>query len=354
MNENYPENGAQPPLDKEVTAEFLGLDDLDADVDAESDGRIRTILAGGAAVAVIALAVVGGIALSSESSGTTPAPGGQANGEVLSVAVAGKPTHVQVGSCDSPAAARFTATLTAKRTPVDVTYRWVVDGASGTDRHVTLRAKHTTLTHKVKAAAGSRRVSATLKVIRPTIDQPEQAVVQVRCGAAGESSTTATQTDTATETVPALVGLSAKDATAALKQFGLSARIRYVDGGIRGTVVETWPVAGTPVPKGSTVQLDVGKGATESASLTMPDLVDKTELQARALLKEAGWHGRLEITNSPTIDPRQDGLIEYQNPRKGTHISADDVIELAIWSLDDRSNDGEPEPTSEQFPHEPN
>lgn len=241
MNENYPHSGDEiPPVDDDITADDLGFGDLDDELDVDTGGRTRAIVAGAAALAVVALAVVGAVVLTGESSG----------------------------------------------------------------------------------------------VVAPPDDQP---------AGAGHPSGPATSTNTATETVPSLVGLTVKKAVAAVTQYGLSPRISYADGGVPGTVLETWPSAGTTVPRGSTVQLVVARD--EPVTFAMPDLVGVNEPEARSLLKKAGWRGDLEVRFVHTFDQSQDGLIERHEPSPGTQVATGDSIELDI-----RQYAGEPDPSTEMSP----
>lgn len=348
MTEPTSEMGTGYPLDDdENTTEYLGFDDLDGDLDTESGPPIRTIVSVGAAVLVAALAVVGGIALASGSSESPRVP--LPTRPTLTVTVAAASPKLHIKTCDRPATARFTATLVSKRTPVEVSYRWVDNGKPGIDRQVTLRNERTTLTHKI-TGTGAGRVGSTVEVLSPRVATPAPAVIRVTCGTSATTSGSEPRTGTGTATVPALTGLSIVDASAALRERGLAVEVSYVAGGFRDVVRKTSPGAGTEVAKGSTVVLVVGLGEQEPSTLAMPDVIDMTERQARAVLRAAGWHGELRIELVEAQQRSEHGLVVDQIPAAGADIAADDVIEIAIAQF---LEDPEPSATTTQRPDPP-
>lgn len=349
MTEPTSEMGTGYPLDDENTAEYLGFDDLDGDLETESGPPIRTIVSVGAAVLVAALAVVGGIALSSESSDTDTPRDASPSEPALTVTVAAASPRLHIKTCDQPATARFTATLVSKHTPVEVSYRWVDNGTPGPERQVTLRKERTTLTHKI-TGTGAGRVGSTVEVLSPRAETPAPAVIRVTCGTSATTSGPDPRTGTGTATVPALAGLSIEDASAALRERGLAVEVSYVAGGFRDVVRKTSPSAGTEVTKGSTVVLDVELGEQEPSTLAMPDVIDKTERQARAALKAAGWHGELRIELVEAAQRSEHGLVVDQIPAAGADIAADDIIEIAIAQF---LEDPEPSATTTQRPDPP-
>lgn len=349
MTEPTSEMGTGYPLDDENTTEYLAFDDLDDDLDTESGPPIRTIVSVGAAVLVAALAVIGGIALSSESSGANSGSDTRPSDPTLAVTVAPASPRLHIKTCDRPATARFTATLVSKRTPVEVSYRWVDNGKPGTDRQVTLRNERTTLTHKI-TGTGAGRVGSTVEVLSPRVETPAPAVIRVTCGTSATTSGPEPRTGTGTATVPALTGLSIVDASAALRERGLAVEVSYVAGGFRDVVRKTSPGAGTEVAKGSTVVLVVELGKQEPSTLAMPDVIDKTERQARAALRAAGWHGELRIELVEAQQRSEHGLVVDQIPAAGADITADDVIEIAIAQF---LEEPEPSVTTTHAPPQP-
>lgn len=349
MTEPTSEMGTGYPLDDENTAEYLAFDDLDDDLDTESGPPIRTIVSVGAAVLVAALAVGAGIALSSESSGANPPSDTRPSVPTLAVTVAAASPRLHIKTCDQPATARFTATLVSKRAPATVSYRWVDNGKPGIDRQVTLRKERTTLTHKI-TGTGAGRVGSTVELLSPRVKTPAPAVVRVTCGISGTTSGPEPGTGTTMAIVPALTGLSIEDATAALRERGLAVEVSYVKGGFRDVVRKTAPSAGTEVAKGTTVILVVESGEQEPSTLTMPDVIDMTERQARAALRAAGWHGELRIELVQAAQRSEHGLIVDQIPTAGADIAADDVIEIAIAQF---LEEPEPSATTTHAPPQP-
>jgi serine/threonine-protein kinase len=89
-----------------------------------------------------------------------------------------------------------------------------------------------------------------------------------------------------------------------------------------GTVLEQDPAAGTEVDEGSTVTLTVAKAPPR---VEVPDVLDKTEAEARAALEDAGFTVRRVREDVQTAD--EDGVVIDQDPpageerRKGTRVT---------------------------------
>jgi beta-lactam-binding protein with PASTA domain/predicted Ser/Thr protein kinase len=94
-----------------------------------------------------------------------------------------------------------------------------------------------------------------------------------------------------------------------------------------GIVVKQSPNEGEQV-KGSTIVLEVSNGA--DAEITMPEVIDLTEDEARAKLKEAGHKGEIEIKDEPTADPARDGLVSASEPGEDDTLKASDKVVLHI------------------------
>ncbi|MGH3468065.1 MAG: Stk1 family PASTA domain-containing Ser/Thr kinase, partial [Thermocrispum sp.] len=102
-------------------------------------------------------------------------------------------------------------------------------------------------------------------------------------------------------------GKTYDEAKAGLEGAGFKVDRKDVDSSDpEGTVVKQSPNSGEEV-KGATITLEVSNGA--DAEIEMPDLVDLTEQEAKAKLKDAGHQGKVEVVDEPTFDPSRDGLI---------------------------------------------
>ena len=93
--------------------------------------------------------------------------------------------------------------------------------------------------------------------------------------------------------VPKLAGLSADAAKKKLTDLGLQATVteRFSESVDSGDVISSSPKAGTPLAKGSTVELVVSKGPPP---VTVPNVVDRDRDSAIAALEAAGLRVRIE------------------------------------------------------------
>jgi serine/threonine-protein kinase len=113
--------------------------------------------------------------------------------------------------------------------------------------------------------------------------------------------------------LPNVIGRSFDDAAAALRESGFTPVRRDVEAPEpEGTVVGMSPSAGTLVPPGTRVTLNVSTGQSTTA---VPDVVGEEEASARATLQNEGW--RVLIRDTPTTNPDEDGLVITQTPPPG-------------------------------------
>jgi serine/threonine-protein kinase len=133
-------------------------------------------------------------------------------------------------------------------------------------------------------------------------------------------------TGASTVKVPDVKGKSKEDATAALKQAGLTvaAITDTVPGGglAKDLVVSTNPAIGEAVDRGALITLQVSSG-----EVTVPDVVGKTDKQAIALLKKAGvTAGQILVVQVPSDQPA--GQVLQQDPGPGKQ---DTIEQVKIW-----------------------
>jgi eukaryotic-like serine/threonine-protein kinase len=125
--------------------------------------------------------------------------------------------------------------------------------------------------------------------------------------------------------VPTLVGLSQAQAFQALQAVGLlMGPITLLDSSNQGagTVLQSNPVVGTPLAKGSAVALTVSSGKVK-----VPSVVGEQQAQARADLSNAGFQVQV-ITQQSTSVP--DGTVTAQNPKGGTLLQQNKTVTITV------------------------
>lgn len=128
-------------------------------------------------------------------------------------------------------------------------------------------------------------------------------------------------------TVPALAGLSRREAEGELKQAGLQLGqvTTQTSDSARGLVLASAPSQGQVVPQGTRVELVVSSGP---ASLTMPDVVGHDLEAANALLAQLGFPtGPLEYDPSALFPA---GTVVAQTPAAGSTVAAGTIVTLRI------------------------
>jgi serine/threonine-protein kinase len=138
-------------------------------------------------------------------------------------------------------------------------------------------------------------------------------------------------------TVPDVVGRNADDAQQQLRQAGFQVRQTKVDrGGDEGDVVATDPPAGTPVPQGSTVVLQVTSGDGSSGA-DMPDVTGDKLPTAQRKLEQKGITD-VSVTTRATTDEDSDGRVLSQSPSAGSQISPGDPVSLVVGKVSGSSS----------------
>ncbi|MFF3437881.1 Stk1 family PASTA domain-containing Ser/Thr kinase [Streptosporangium sp. NPDC002721] len=147
--------------------------------------------------------------------------------------------------------------------------------------------------------------------------------------------------------VPAVLNMSAEDATKALEDAGFEVNLQTKPSSRKqGIVFETVPAAGKKANKGSTVRIYVPKEAVE-----VPAVVNLTVGDAKNALKEAGF--KWKVVEQPSDLPKDTVL--SQSPEAGGKYQQGTTITLIV------SSGAPPEPTEqptipeeqETFPEEP-
>jgi serine/threonine-protein kinase len=134
--------------------------------------------------------------------------------------------------------------------------------------------------------------------------------------------------------VPNVVSQSFEDAEAALEAAGFVVRRSDQNSNIApNTVIETRPAAGAELQRGATVTVIVSKGPEDVA---VPDVVGLDEESARLEIEGAGL--TVSVSDDPTEDPNEDGLVVAQDPSGGDRVEEGSTIVLFVgrFSGDDQ------------------
>ena len=157
----------------------------------------------------------------------------------------------------------------------------------------------------------------------PGIDVAEDSVVRLDVAEARQPAVERVD-------VPDTVGTNVADARARLRDLGLRVRVlRVVAADPAGTVVRQSPQAGARVREGATVTLRVSTGPAE---VTIPDVIGLDEATARSELEDAGFDVR--VTEEPTSDPAQDGVVLAQAPAGGSTAREGAVATITVARFD--------------------
>jgi serine/threonine-protein kinase len=144
---------------------------------------------------------------------------------------------------------------------------------------------------------------------------------------------------TNTVQVPDVVGRTAAEAGAILREAGLSTPNVVVVPSARpeNEVVAQNPPAGSEAQRGSTVRINVSNGrgggggggtTTAPAGTELPDVVGQPEQDAIQALEDAG--ASVEVVDEPVDDPADDGIVLRQDPEGGTTIEAGDGVQIVV------------------------
>ena len=126
--------------------------------------------------------------------------------------------------------------------------------------------------------------------------------------------------------VPAVEGLTREEAETRIREAGFEpdATRVFSDDVDEGRVVEVSPAEGTSIELGSTVTLRVSRGPEP---VQVPDVVGRSEADARSALEGAGLTVRTEQQESETEDP---GTVLEQNPAAGEEVERGSEVTLTV------------------------
>jgi beta-lactam-binding protein with PASTA domain/tRNA A-37 threonylcarbamoyl transferase component Bud32 len=126
--------------------------------------------------------------------------------------------------------------------------------------------------------------------------------------------------------VPNVIGQSFEAAKAALEGEGFVVKRSDQNSNIDpNTVIDTRPPSGTELQRGATVTVIVSKGPQD---LAVPNVEGLDEETARQELEDAGFS--VSVSDDPTDDPSQDGIVVAQDPPGGDRAQEGDTVVIFV------------------------
>ncbi|MCK9929484.1 PASTA domain-containing protein [Frankia sp. Mgl5] len=129
--------------------------------------------------------------------------------------------------------------------------------------------------------------------------------------------------------IPDVVGRPVAEAEEALRTAGLTNIIRTtrLDDRPAGSVIGMHPAAGSEVSRDAAIELDVSDGPGHT---TVPDLVGRSEVDARSGLDTAGLKMVVQENSGPSkVGP---GLVERTDPPGGTQVAYGTTVTISVVS----------------------
>jgi eukaryotic-like serine/threonine-protein kinase len=127
--------------------------------------------------------------------------------------------------------------------------------------------------------------------------------------------------------VPALVGKSTDEATAALQQFGLTLGAKSEgetsDASLIGKIIDSTPKAGETAPGGSAVAVVIG---VKPANVDVPDVSGQDQASAQKALADAGLTA--QVTQVDSSDDA--GKVVGTDPAAGTSVQKGSTVTLQV------------------------
>jgi serine/threonine-protein kinase len=153
-------------------------------------------------------------------------------------------------------------------------------------------------------------------------------------GSEVDADTTVTITvssgEQSTFSVPNVVGKNENDAVDILRnddgQFKVKTEHESSSTVDEGKVISQSPVGGSDAPKGATVTITVSSGPEQ---VEVPDVLGKTENQARGILLQAGFKVNVIYVATP-LDNTDDGTVVDQDPNSGTQADKGSTVTIRV------------------------
>ena len=136
---------------------------------------------------------------------------------------------------------------------------------------------------------------------------------------------------TGAATVPSVKGKSESDATKAISDAGLKAKVldQYSDSVAKGKVIDQFPAGGSKAASGSEVLIAVSLGKEPSSAVAAPDVMGMTEAEAVSAIEDAGLVAAIEQLASADVPA---GTVGYQFPAAGTQVAPGSEMLVAVSS----------------------
>lgn len=129
-------------------------------------------------------------------------------------------------------------------------------------------------------------------------------------------------------TVPEIVGRTQEEAQSAITRAGLvwgTPTRAYSDTVVAGSVISCKPPTGTAIPVGQAVTAVISRGVEQK---TVPDVVGRTEREARTAITDAGLTvGAVTNDYSPTVDK---GKVISSDPAAGQSVNHSSAVALVV------------------------
>jgi serine/threonine-protein kinase len=130
--------------------------------------------------------------------------------------------------------------------------------------------------------------------------------------------------------VPNVVGKTEDDAADALNNAEGSFKVKRVHASSstvdKGKVISSDPPAGSDAAKGSTVTITISDGPE---MVTVPNVVGKTEAEAKEMLTDKGFVVKVVTTLTP-FDNTDDGNVVDQSPNSGTSAEKGSTVTITV------------------------
>jgi serine/threonine-protein kinase len=175
------------------------------------------------------------------------------------------------------------------------------------------------------------------------IDQNPEPRTQLEEGSAVSVTVSSGVAET---TVPSLVGLSLDEARQALRDADLEAGdlTQVPSGEPQGTVVRVRPDEGETVPAGSSVDVRYASGSNR-----VPDVVGRSEGEARSMIEQAGFE--LGSVTTEETDEAEPGTVVSQSPGARTSSRLGSTVTIVVATAPPEPTDTPPAtPTPTETP----
>lgn len=128
------------------------------------------------------------------------------------------------------------------------------------------------------------------------------------------------------KTIPKVVGMNTREATAILRDMGFAVREDRVSGGSQGAVIGVDPAEGSPLAVGETVTLTVSDGETAKA-VTVPNLTGLS--RGHALIELFRYELGVDAVAEEFSDAPE-GTVIRQSPTAGSKVAPGTKLRLTV------------------------